>query len=283
MNEAPSTKSPYVRVGVYIFFYAVTVIFSTSPLTGLGGDFLGITLSAFLAAWLANFLALRIYEHHSLATIGLGMQAPALRHFALGVAGGFGAAVLVVAIGFASGMARAEPAAGHDVTPGSFAFVTILLLAGATGEELFFRGYGFQVLVRTWGPFATILPAGVVFGLLHASNPNATYLGIANTVGFGILFGYAFLRSGDLWFPIGLHFGWNFALPLFGLNVSGFTMRLTGYAVRWSAGEIWSGGAYGPEGSLLTTFALSALLLYLRRAPLQQQPLAPLDEAVKGD
>ena len=47
----------------------------------------------------------------------------------------------------------------------------------------------------------------MLFALLHSSNPNATWLGTANTAGFGILFGYAYLRSRDLWLPIGLHFG----------------------------------------------------------------------------
>ena len=38
---------------------------------------------------------------------------------------------------------------------------------------------------------------GVLFALLHAFNPSASVPGIVNTAGFGILFGYAFLRSHD--------------------------------------------------------------------------------------
>jgi membrane protease YdiL (CAAX protease family) len=88
-----------------------------------------------------------------------------------------------------------------------------MLLAGAAGEEILFRGYGFQMLIRTLGPAGAVLPVGVLFALLHAGNPHATWLGLTNTAGFGILFGYAFLRSRDLWLPIGLHFGWNLTLP----------------------------------------------------------------------
>ena len=51
---------------------------------------------------------------------------------------------------------------------------------------------------------------------------------------FGVLFGYAYLRTSALWLPIGLHFGWNVVLPLFGANLSGFTMGVTGYS---SAGK----------------------------------------------
>ncbi len=67
---------------------------------------------------------------------------------------------------------------------------------------------------------------------------------------WGLVLGYAFYRSGDLWLPIGIHFGWNWALPLVGVRVSGFTMGLTGLAVRWKAGPLWSGGDYGIEGGL---------------------------------
>jgi uncharacterized protein len=140
-----------------------------------------------------------------------------------------------------------------------------VLLFGAFGEELLFHGYAFQLLMKRLGPYQTILPAGVLFGLAHANNPAASQLGIANTMLWGVLFGYAYLRSGSLWLPIGLHYGWNWMLPLFGVNLSGFTMGVTGRRLRWSAGEIWSGGDYGPEASLLTTVAVAALLVLVRR------------------
>ena len=115
------------------------------------------------------------------------------------------------------------------------------------------------------GPYATIMPVGVLFALLHGSNPNATWFGLVNTGGFGILFGYAYLRSRDLWLPIGLHLGWNFTLPLFGVNLSGLRMKVTGYEMSWTAGALWSGGEYGPEASILT----SAVVLLLFAYPLE--------------
>jgi uncharacterized protein len=48
-------------------------------------------------------------------------------------------------------------------------------------------------------------------------------------------------------------------LPLFGANLSGFTMGVTGYALHWSVGNLWSGGDYGPEGGLPTTAVVVAL------------------------
>jgi hypothetical protein len=42
--------------------------------------------------------------------------------------------------------------------------------------------------------------------------------------------------------------------------------------MEWSAGTLWSGGEYGPEGSVLTTMVLLALALYLWKAPIRSQP-----------
>jgi hypothetical protein len=115
------------------------------------------------------------------------------------------------------------------------------------------------------GAWATILPAAVLFGLAHIGNENANLLGILNTMLWGLLLGYAYVRTRALWLPIGLHYGWNLALPLLGANLSGFTMGVTGYALRWRVGTLWSGGNYGPEGSVLTTVIVVALFLVVLR------------------
>jgi membrane protease YdiL (CAAX protease family) len=122
---------------------------------------------------------------------------------------------------------------------------------------------------------------GVLFGALHASNPHVTNLGLANTAGFGMLFGYAFLRSRDLWLPFGLHFGWNFTLPFFGTSVSGIRIGVTGYELQWKAGALWSGGEYGPEASILTSVVLLLLWVFLWKAPVRPQPNLLLDEPVE--
>ena len=66
-----------------------------------------------------------------------------------------------------------------------------------------------------------------------------------------------------------MHFGWNWALVVFGLNVSGFKMGVTGFVVRWRVSDLWSGGAYGPEASVLTCGVIVGLLWVLHRAPFQ--------------
>lgn len=156
----------------------------------------------------------------------------------------------------------------------SLLFFLAALWFAAAGEEMIFRGYAFQLLIEKMGPYATVLPAGVIFGLTHMSNPHSSALPVANTILWGILLGYAFLRSHDLWLPLGLHFGWNAVLPLFGVNLSGLTIDVSRYVYRWDLLPLWSGGDYGPEGGLLTTIFVVGLFFALAKAPVRTQTAA---------
>jgi uncharacterized protein len=265
-----------LRVGVFALIAALGYYFVFPIIIALiGAPVLVIsTLGTFAAAAVANTLALRIYERGKLSDIGLGWTAASRRNLSFGLLGGIGAALAVVVIPLVLRGADFEPVTNEHLRWPSMLFVSILLLFGAVGEEMLFRGYGFQVLVKGIGPFATILPIAVLFGFAHTQNLNFGPLAFVNTILWGVVLGYAYLRSGDLWLPIGLHFGWNWALPLLGVNLSGFTMDVTGYAMHWKIGERWSGGAYGPEGGLLTTAVAIGLFFYLAKAPIQHQEVS---------
>ena len=270
------------HVGFYVLLYFATAAFLFGPLLlWVAGYVAGNVAASILCAIFTNWLVLRIYEHLRLVDLGLWWTRASSDNLAFGLLGGIGAASAVL------GPPLLVRAAHFQATPepgsfGAILFLMVLLAAGAAGEEMFFRGYGFQLLLVNLGPFATILPVGVAFALLHTFNPNSTWLGIANTAGFGILFGYAYWRSRDLWLPIGLHFGWNFTLPLFGVNVSGLRMRVTGHEMAWTAGRLWSGGEYGPEGSILTSAVLVLLCFYIWKAPIRRQHSPITDPAAEN-
>lgn len=260
-----------LRVGVFVFIAFTAMMLIPPLMLPIGGYLVAAALGTFIAAAIANAVAVRIYERARLVDVGLGWSAASRRNLTIGVIGGLAAGVAVVLIPILLRKAEFTWAPGVSPQWPTLLFVTVVLLFGAIGEELLFRGYAFQVLVREIGAFATILPFAILFSLAHLANPDTNLLGTVNTFLWGVLLGYAFVRSGDLWLPIGLHFGWNWALPFLGTNLSGFKMAITGYVLHWTAPPVWSGAGYGPEGSFLTTLVVPALFVFLLRAPIQQQ------------
>jgi len=260
-----------LRVGLFVILGWISMILFPQVMEPLAGLMVTSALSTFAAAAVANAVTVRIYERGRLSDLGLGWTPKSLREFGIGAFTAALAATVILVAPLAAGAAYFARVEGVEHPWSSFAFVSIVLLFGAAGEEMLFHGYAFQLLIRSIGPFATILPASALFAVAHMGNPNATALSTLNTFEWGVLLGYAYLRTRALWMPIGLHFGWNFALPVFGVNLSGFTMGVTGYALRWRTGDLWSGGAYGPEGSVLTTIIVIALFFAVRRVTPEPQ------------
>ncbi len=254
------------RVGLFVFLALIGVNFFPILMLPVAGALVTSTLSTFAAGVLANAIVVRTFERGQTADFGLAWSPNSAYELLLGTACGAGAAVAILVGPIVLRVASLERVPTGVAHPwAALAFVSAALFLGAAGEEMLFHGYAFQLLTRSMGVFATILPVSIAFGMAHLGNQHATLLGILNTVAWGILLGYACWSSGALWLPIGLHFGWNVTLPLFGANLSGFTMGVTGYALHWDVGRLWSGGDYGPEGGLPTTAVVVALFWVIWR------------------
>jgi uncharacterized protein len=268
---SPRALSVILKLGVFVFL-AIAGLWVFGNLLLIFGYLVAGTVGGFAAAAVANALAMRIWEHRSLIDVGFQWNSASVRNLLIGLGGGIGSALIVLLAPAAEGAATFEKAPSQGDWTAAL-FLLALLVFGAIGEEMLFHGYAFQVLMAALGPFATILPVSVVFALMHGRNQNITTLALVNTGLWGVLFGFAFWRSGDLWLPIGLHLGWNWTLPLFGANLSGFTMNVTGHVMRWRPGQEWlGGGAYGPEASPLTSAVLVVLFLWLMwKAPVRRQ------------
>ena len=131
-------------------------------------------------------------------------------------------------------------------------FYLITLFFAAAGEEMIFHGYAFQCLVEKIGPYAAVIPVGVIFGLLHGDNPHATRSRCEHSF-VGHSAGLRFSAEPRFVAAYWHSFRLESVLPLFGVNLSGITMEVTRYFYKWDLPVLWSGGAYGPEGGLFTT------------------------------
>ena len=263
-----------IRVAFFVALVYVSVKFLTSALYLVFGVLVAGTLGLGATGLLANLLTMRIFDRRPFTDIGLQIGRPSALNFVLGILFGGGAAALMLLAPLLAGTGHLVLRPNSTFAWSSLLFFLAALWFAAAGEEMIFRGYAFQLLIEKMGPYATVLPVGVIFGLTHMSNPYSSPLAVLNTILWGILLGYAFLRSHDLWLPLGLHFGWNSVLPLFGVNLSGLTIEISRYSYRWDLSPLWSGGDYGPEGGLLTTIFAVALFFALAKAPIRTQTAA---------
>jgi membrane protease YdiL (CAAX protease family) len=143
------------------------------------------------------------------------------------------------------------------------------LVFAALSEELAFRGYPLQRLADAIGVIPAMVVVAVLFGLAHTGNDNATTFAIVNISLAAIWLSLAFFSAGGMGLAWGAHLGWNAGLAvLFDAPVSGFEFQVP--VVEYTPGRhAWvDGGAFGPEGGVVTTIVLMAGTLYLltRRA-----------------
>ena len=148
----------------------------------------------------------------------------------------------------------------------------VIFLLGAAAEEMLFRGYPLQTLLRSWPVWLAVIPVSVPFALVHLANPNvAPGFTFVNTVLAGVWLGVAYWRTRSLWFPTGVHLGWNWVQgAVLGSPVSGITRITPDPVLRFAdAGPAWlGGGAYGIEGGAACTLALVAVILFTWRTGL---------------
>ena len=143
------------------------------------------------------------------------------------------------------------------------AFVVFIFVGW--NEELLSRGYHLQTIASGINLFWGVIISSAVFGLLHLGNPNATWVSAAGIFFAGVFLAYGYIRTKQLWLPIGLHIGWNFFEGVvFGFPVSGLDIyALT--RIQVTGPELWTGGAFGPEAGLivLPSLLVGAGLIYL--------------------
>ena len=182
-----------------------------------------------------------------------------LRDFALGTALG----TIVMVFGFGSLLALGEIQIKNiSFDAVDLACSTVGFLAVAYGEELVFRGYLMRKLQLKYSAITALIVSSIIFTIMHLANDNLSLMGVFDLFVAGIMLGAIFLYTKNLWLVIGLHFSWNFVQSHLGFNVSG----LDSYSIietQYVEQNLLNGGAFGFEGSILSTLAQLIILIGL--------------------
>jgi len=221
----------------------------------------------------AGYTCARVLEGLPWRSLGLTLHSKWLRDLLIGAAIGVASLALATAVAFVGGgLSFSLSSSGVSRVANTLLLSAALFFVAALAEEALFRGYPLQTLTRARLVWLGILLTSVPFAAVHLKNPNAgSILAFANTALAGVWLAVAYLRTRSLWFPLGVHWAWNWALGgLFGLPVSGITrVAPNPLLVGTDLGPPWlTGAAYGIEGGIACTVALVVSTIFIWRTGL---------------
>jgi membrane protease YdiL (CAAX protease family) len=229
----------------------------------------GVALSEgviFLLTAIPALIMSRI-EHRKFGQYGLLLQDAFQTHFWTGTLAGFLAisgclfGILIFRGFHLTGLAI------HGVTiiPAMVKWGLAFTLVGLA-EEFAFRGYLQYTLTTgmTFWPAAVLLSA--LFGFAHASNPGESKAGLLSVVLFGLLFCLFLRRTGNLWWPVGFHAGWDWGQTFFyGVPDSGVAPTNNFFNSSFNGPAWLTGGTVGPEASVFAPIVLIVVAIWFTR------------------
>ena len=242
-----------------------------SPFTGIFAEGTDV-LILFAVLWLMSMI-----ERRPLVSYGYKGRARLVRMVA-GMVSGFIAISALVLTLWGLGYARLEWTT-LPVAPAlrdALLWGVMFFLVGVF-EESMLRGYVQFTLARGVGFWWGALLFSVLFGMMHGHNPGESPVGLFSAGAVGLVFCISIWYTGSLWWAIGFHAAWDWGESYFyGTADSGMVTQ--GHLLReHSVGKIlMSGGATGPEGSLLIVplLAIVAILMVLWWGRRERSPFA---------
>ncbi|MEO7976693.1 type II CAAX endopeptidase family protein [Flavobacterium sp.] len=164
------------------------------------------------------------------------------------------------------------------VNPISFILIPLTVaFTIAIIEEILVRGIVFRIIEEKLGSYISLSISSILFGALHLANPNSTLLSGLCITFAGFLLGAAFIYSRNLWFPIAIHFAWNFTQSgIFGAITSGNEKTNSLLISKIEGSTLLTGGEFGPEGSAQATlFCLIAAIILLALSHKEKKIIKP--------
>jgi membrane protease YdiL (CAAX protease family) len=143
-----------------------------------------------------------------------------------------------------------------------FIYSILLFLAVSITEEVLSRGYILRNLMLSFNKYFALILSSSLFSLMHGFNPNIDLFGLVSIFTAGIFLGITYIHTKNLWFPIALHFSWNFFQTVLGFNVSGKDIYSV---VEFSMKEktLLNGGTFGFEGSIFSIIAMIVTIVII--------------------
>lgn len=252
---------PTLRVIAFIIaFLALSVL--TGMLSAIIGTAANLYLSMIALVIPIGLVILfrRFWDKRTVVSLGLGFGKGWLADSVVGIVVAFSMITILFAVEYAGGWLKYTNHLGLSAFNLFFILTFVFVLGGVIGsafsEELVFRGYLLNNISEGWGMVAGIVVSSLLFGFAHVLNPNFSWIIGLNLSLAGLLMAYGYFVTGSLWLPICFHLTWNlFEGFIYGLPVSGVNPSMISILISKTSGPVWlTGGVFGPEGGLISTF-----------------------------
>jgi membrane protease YdiL (CAAX protease family) len=139
-------------------------------------------------------------------------------------------------------------------------YAVLLFVLVSLNEELLMRGYVLNNFINSFNKYIALIISALLFSLMHAGNPNMDWFSYTSLFLAGILLGATYIYTKNLWFPVALHFSWNFFQTILGFKVSG-QQTYSILHLKIKQNNRWNGGDFGFEGSYLSLVAEVLLII----------------------
>ncbi len=154
---------------------------------------------------------------------------------------------------------------GSTIASATAAWGATFVIVGLA-EEFSFRGYLQYTLTTGMGFWPTAILLSCLFGLAHKGNPGETIFGLFSVVLFGLLFCLILRRTGNLWWAVGFHAGWDWGQTFFyGVPDSGIPPYHNLFGSVFHGPNWLTGGSVGPEASVFTPIVLGIVAILFTR------------------
>jgi membrane protease YdiL (CAAX protease family) len=191
-----------------------------------------------------------------------------LRETVCGLLLGFAFISLIMLIMYLTGGYNVS---GFNSIAALWPFLIMSIQAGIV-EEILSRGIIFRIAEEGVGTWLSVLLSAFIFGFMHLGNANATvFSSVSIALTAGVILAMLYVTTRQLWVPIGMHIGWNLTLGgIYGAPVSGGEPG--GILVARFSGPDWlTGGAFGPEASVITLTVFILFGIYLIRKSIRDK------------
>jgi membrane protease YdiL (CAAX protease family) len=251
--------------------------FDVSGITPLG---LGISEGLLFGFTALAALVMARIERHKFGQYGLPARLAFRKDFWIGTGAGFLAISASLLGVYALHGFRLTGLATHGSTllAATAAWSASFVIVGLA-EEFAFRGYLQFTLTTGMGFWPSAILLSALFGLAHASNPGETKFGLVSVVLFGLLFCFFLRRTGNLWWAVGFHAGWDWGQTFFyGVADSGMPPYHNLFNSAFNGPSWLTGGSVGPEAGIFAPIVLGIVAILFSRVYRENrdQPLKTL-------